>query len=143
MRTYAAATVAALNDDSVQPRVLVTITTREGTFRFAQERLKFGTDWYEPRLAGPIQIQSDIRAGGNSTPSGRTVSLELVNADGFFSEWTPDVYRQGNIQIDEVLQDAAATLRTTNFIATAASFDRQRFRLEPNPRTSLCGGPGR
>jgi hypothetical protein len=86
MRSYGDAIRGALGDAGMQPRILVTIDTTEGTYRFAQEQLLSAGNWYAPRLLGPVEITTDVRGGSQTIPTGRTVTLDLANADGFFSQ---------------------------------------------------------
>lgn len=131
MITITASQTAAIQNPLVEPRTLVTMATSRGPVRVAMEPMQYGGFYYDGRMTTPPAIQIDVGGGTFALPTGRTVTVELANADGYFNAFRPEDYRNRTMQIDEVVRAVdSMALRTFLFTMTGATSDREKCRIE-------------
>lgn len=110
------------------PRTLVEVATVEGTYRFAEEAIRWSGYDYSPRLQNPAEVSASLDGSADGTvPSGNT-SIVLANPDGFVSRkrcWqgAAATVREVFLGVDSV------SVRTTRFTVTGVNADRANATL--------------
>jgi hypothetical protein len=115
--------LAAVQQSTAEPRVVIEFHSKHGTYYFAGERLKWSGIQYQPRLLNEPEIISGLGGvqGFGLTPT-KTLQLNLANADGWLSTQPPDFYRYGSVIAREILLDVESfALRTLRYTATGGS----------------------
>jgi hypothetical protein len=116
---------AALRQSTAEPRILIELHTKHGTYYLANERVKWSGQQYQPRLANEPQLITAIGGtqGFGLSPT-KTIDILLANADGWVSTQPPEFYRYGDMIVKEVLLDVTSTpLRTYRFMATGGAMN--------------------
>lgn len=104
--------------------VLVDLATQTGTYHFARENLTWSGIDYSARLVTEPEITLALGDPQAGVIGPGAVSVELANADGWFSRHRPEWVRGYTIAVREVFLDVQSdAVRTFVFRVTGAAMD--------------------